>query len=136
MKINRNNMTTKIKKEGTSGPPNINVLNANTKIEGTIQTADDFRLEGSLKGDFISTAKIVIGQTGKITGNIKAGNADIAGTIEGKLEINGILNLKSTGKIIGEVKTKKLVIEEGGIFDVKCDMSNGHNANQKQDLGR
>jgi cytoskeletal protein CcmA (bactofilin family) len=95
-----------------------------TLIKGDIVSQADFRLDGELIGNFTSQGKLVIGPAGKVTGDIKCINADIEGSFKGKIEIEELLNIKATAKIVGEVITGKLSVEPGADFTATCAMKN------------
>ena len=93
-----------------------------TEVTGDIRCKGDIRIDGILKGNLISEGKVVIGSTGKITGEITAKNIDIFGVIEGKLSIKELLSLKSSSKVLGDILTSKISIEPGCIFTGTCKM--------------
>lgn len=93
-----------------------------TKIEGNIQSIADFRLDGELVGNFKSEGKLVIGPAGSIIGDIECKNADIEGNFRGKIEVEELLNVKSTAKIEGNVFVSKLAVEPGALFTATCSM--------------
>ncbi|MFY7988282.1 MAG: bactofilin family protein [Flavobacterium sp.] len=101
----------------------------NRIVEGTIITGDistlaDFRLDGKLKGNFTSEGKIVIGPTGEVIGDIMCKSIDIEGVFSGKLQSEGMLNVKSKAHITGEVIVGKLAVEPGARFEASCEMRN------------
>ena len=49
-------------------------------------------------------------------------NADLEGKLNGKIEVDELLSLKSTAKLQGEISTNKLSIEPGAIFSGNCKM--------------
>jgi cytoskeletal protein CcmA (bactofilin family) len=93
-----------------------------TIIKGDIDSKADFRLDGELIGNFRSTEKLVIGPAGSITGDINCENADIEGKFNGNIEVAGILNVKATASIHGEVSVGKLSVEPGADFSATCAM--------------
>ena len=99
----------------------------NRIVEGTIINGDiisqaDFRLDGSLIGNFQSEGKIVIGPAGSVIGDILCKNADIEGKFEGKIEVVETLNVKAKAIIKGEVIVGKLSVEPGADFSASCIM--------------
>ena len=99
----------------------------NRIVEGTIINGDmisqaDFRLDGSLIGNFQSEGKIVIGPAGSVIGDIVCKNADIEGKFEGKIEVVETLNVKAKAIIKGEVIVGKLSVEPGADFSATCIM--------------
>jgi cytoskeletal protein CcmA (bactofilin family) len=76
-----------------------------------------------VKGTLRSKAKVVVGTSGEVDGDINCHSADVHGQVTGTLKVRDILYLKSTSRISGDIITKKLVIESGAVFDGNCSMS-------------
>jgi cytoskeletal protein CcmA (bactofilin family) len=93
-----------------------------TTIKGDIDSVADFRLDGHLIGNFKSQGKLVVGPAGKVTGDINSLNVDVEGTVEGKIFVEEILNVKSKASIHGEVTCGKLAVEPGADFSATCFM--------------
>lgn len=108
------------KNAGTSS--SINLIGAGTVIEGDIRSNGDLRIDGAVHGNVHSKAKVVIGNTGMIEGNVSCLNADISGTIKGKTSVNELLFLKASSKINGDIITGKLIVEVGASFTGSCNM--------------
>lgn len=99
-----------------------NIIGKETTIEGNITTSGNVRIEGKLIGNLITKAKAVLGNESKLEGKIVAQNAEIAGTLEGTIEISELLILKPTAVVKGDIITKKLVFEKEARFNGKCIM--------------
>lgn len=115
------------KKVGTTGgdsPNRLNVIVEGSKIIGDFIAESNVRIDGEIKGNVSSSSKIVIGQSGFISGNLVCADADVEGRIEGTLKVEGLLTLRSKAKIVGEITTSKIQIEEGAEFSGECKMSN------------
>lgn len=106
--------------EGTSS--SINLIGAGTVIEGDIRSNGDIRIDGTVYGHVISKAKVVIGATGVVEGDVNSQNSDVSGTIKGKTVVSELLFLKATSKVIGDIVTGKLVVEVGATFTGSCNM--------------
>ena len=110
---------------------NINLIGLGTEIQGDILCNGDLRIDGNLVGNIVAKGKVVIGETGKIKGEITCKNIDISGLVDGKITVSELLSLKSTAKVMGDMATNRLAIEPGSRFTGYCDMSgNG----EKKDL--
>ena len=94
-----------------------------TKITGDIATETDFRIDGELTGNFVSTGRLVLGPSGIIIGDVVCNNADIEGKLKGKVNVNELLNVKAKASIEGEVTVGKLAVEPGADFSASCIMS-------------
>jgi cytoskeletal protein CcmA (bactofilin family) len=101
----------------------INLLGAGTEIVGNITSGSDIRIDGSLSGNLKTKGKVVIGETGSVLGEIHCKNADVDGSIEGKIVVAELLSLKAPSNIKGDIKAKKLAIEPGAKFTGNCNMS-------------
>ncbi len=109
-------------KNGSNGSALVNLIGAGTKIQGEVNSAGDIRIDGKVSGVISSSAKIVVGPTGNIDGDVVCQNADISGHIEGKIVVSELLYLKSTAHIEGEITTAKIVVEAGAKFNGTCNM--------------
>lgn len=99
-----------------------NALTAGSKIVGTVFADTDYRIDGLIDGDLQCTGKVVIGEAGKVKGTIACQNAEILGTLEGKINCQQQLSLRATCQVEGEVTTKTLIVEPGAIFNGSCSM--------------
>ena len=106
----------------TSGNGSINIIGAGTVIEGEIKSNGDIRIDGTIRGSVTSKAKVVVGSTGTIEGDVFCQNADISGVIKGKTTVMEMLFLKSPARINGDIQTGKLVVEVGASFTGNCSM--------------
>lgn len=102
----------------------VNQIKAGTHIEGEIRSNGDMRIDGTLKGTIHTQGKLVIGPTGQIDGEISCLNAEVHGTINGKITVNELLSLKATSKLLGDIVVGKLAIEPGAQFSGSCVMGN------------
>jgi cytoskeletal protein CcmA (bactofilin family) len=100
-----------------------NIIAFGTIIKGDIESDGDFRIEGVLTGTVKAKGKIVIGETGRIEGEIYCQNADISGKIKGKMEVAELTVLKATSNFEGDITTNKLSIEPGALFSGTCHMT-------------
>lgn len=97
-------------------------LSSSTIIEGDIELDNDIRIAGSVVGRITTTGAVIVEQTGKVKGEIKASSATIAGKIQGNIECDGLLVLESRSKFVGDVKTRQIVINENAEFQGNCAM--------------
>jgi len=105
--------------------PSVDIIESSTKIVGDIFSEADFRIDGIVEGNVITSGKIVVGKSGKINGKINCSNADISGSISGKIEVNEVLSLMSESLIQGDIVTGKLSVEEGAQVEASISMKSG-----------
>jgi len=104
------------------GSGSINLIGAGTVIEGDVKAMGDIRVDGTIIGSVSSKSKVVVGSTGQILGDVFCQNADISGSVKGKMTVAEMMFLKATSKINGDIVTGKLVVEVGASFTGNCNM--------------
>ena len=105
--------------------PSVDIIESSTKIVGDIYSKADFRIDGIVEGNITTTGKVVVGKSGKINGKINSSNADISGSVSGKIEVAETLSLMSESLIQGDIVTGKLSVEEGAQVDASISMKSG-----------
>ena len=109
-------------KNNVSESQSVNIIGAGTTIEGDITTNGDMRIDGSLTGSINVKGKLVVGPSGMVEGEIICQNADVSGTIKGKIGVAELLSLKSSSKLNGDIITNKIAVEPGAAFSGSCSM--------------
>lgn len=118
----KENETQNTNSNSSSGMNSINTLSQGTKIEGSIFADSDIRIDGNLIGNLECTGRVIVGPSGNIDGIINCANAVIEGSFKGTITVKDQLHVKETATINGEVKTGKLIVQPGAIFNVTCQM--------------
>lgn len=93
-----------------------------TSFEGNIESLGNIRIDGVIVGNVKCKAKIVMGESALVEGNIISQNAEIAGEVRGLIEVTDLLVLKPTGIVNGDIVANKMVVESGGAFNGQCKM--------------
>jgi cytoskeletal protein CcmA (bactofilin family) len=115
-------MTTTQTTNGSTSGPVLNIIGTGTSIEGAIKCDGDIRIDGHVKGTINSKARIVVGATGAVEGDLICENADVSGKIFGSVKTEDMLFLKSTAYMEGDITTGKMVVEAGAKFNGNCRM--------------
>lgn len=110
------------KKEVKQPAGQISILGEGMTLQGNVETAGDVRIDGTLKGNLRCKARVVLGPTGLIEGDVHCGQADIMGTIEGRVWANESLQLRGDACVTGDIHAAKLVIEPSANFNGQCKM--------------
>jgi cytoskeletal protein CcmA (bactofilin family) len=116
----------KSKSESNQTLQSISIISSDSTIKGDMTSEGDIRIDGKLIGNIHCKAKIIIGQEGKVEGNLNGNQADILGTIIGDIKMTGQLNLLENSIINGNIHVGKLQMESTVIFNGKCVMGNNH----------
>jgi cytoskeletal protein CcmA (bactofilin family) len=99
-----------------------NIIGKGTSITGDIESAGNLRIDGKLKGNIKCKSKVALGEGSVVEGNIVAQNAEIQGEVLGIIDVSDVLILKNTAKVSGDIRTVRLVIEDGAQFIGNCKM--------------
>ena len=101
----------------------VNTIAQGTQIEGNIHTTNDCRIDGTIKGNVVSNAKIVVGKSGQIQGNISCNSIEIEGLVVAEtLIVKELLSMKATARLTGNITVGKIAIEPGAEFSGTCKM--------------
>lgn len=95
----------------------ISFIGPGLRIVGDCESGDTIRIEGTVEGGVRAKKAIVIGEQGRVTGDIETADAKIAGAVQGKLDIGSRLELASTAVIDGEIRAARMMLEEGGVVN-------------------
>lgn len=100
------------------------------KVEGSFFVPTTTRIDGTIKGDLTGENGIVIGNQGKVEGNVCASEVIVYGTVKGNIEADR-LELKRGANINGDINVNNLITEQGANFNGKCAMkSQEHNVTE------
>lgn len=97
-------------------------LDKGVRLEGTLELAGTFRLDGEVKGNVISEQTLILGESAKVEGQIEGNHVVISGRFDGVIFAKGRVEIQPKGVVTGEIHSPCLVIEPGGIFDGRCHM--------------
>lgn len=91
-------------------------------IDGNVKAPAYVRIEGRITGDVTIDEGLILGEKGLITGNIITKEMIVYGTVKGHISCQS-LEIRSTGRIVGDIKTQVLQVETGGSHNGKLSMS-------------
>lgn len=100
----------------------INTLVEGTQVQGEITAQNDLRIDGSITGTIRCEGKLIIGISGRIDGTVNCQNAVIEGKFKGEMNVVEVLDVRETASVQGEIKTSKLLVQNGASFNGNCDM--------------
>lgn len=119
-----------------SGGGGVNTIDTQTSITGDLKAGGDIRIDGTLTGNLICEAKLIIGPKGRIEGDVTCLNATIEGTFKGNLVVKEMLTLQATADVTGDVKAKKMAVLGGCQISGTCTVpytGTGNSSSQKTD---
>ncbi len=97
-------------------------LGKETSFNGVMRFKDSLKIDGTFTGEIVSTGFLYIENGASVTANIRVGSVVIGGTVKGNVEATEKLEMLATGKVFGNIRTAKLKIADGVVFEGKCEM--------------
>ncbi|MDR1687383.1 MAG: polymer-forming cytoskeletal protein [Clostridiales bacterium] len=108
------------------------VIGEELKIDGgIIRGKGNIRVDGELTAQIDIDGSIVVGETGRITGDVSVIHSLVAGKIEGNLVCSGTLHLSPTADFSGNITVGAIIIDEGAKFSGNCQMMNAQTVPSK-----
>jgi len=98
------------------------LIGSGTSLKGDITSSGDLRIDGTLVGNIICSAKVIIGANGVVEGDVSGLTADIMGKVSGTIKVKELLQLKSNCQVNGNIHSAKLQIEPAANFNGQCHM--------------
>lgn len=103
-------------------PNSATLISNGTTIQGDVTSNSDLRIDGTVKGNVSCAAKIIVGPSGLVEGNIDGRLADITGKVIGNVSVKEILQLRSESNVRGNISAATLQIDSAAIFNGECKM--------------
>ena len=103
----------------------VTVVGQGARLEGTIVSAGSLRIDGQVKGQINADGDVMLSPQSQVEADIDAENVIVAGRFKGNITVKGKAELARGGRVDGNVTSKTLVIQEGGIFCGQSNMDGG-----------
>lgn len=100
------------------------LISAGTTVQGDLKSQSDLRIDGTIHGNVSCGAKVVIGPSGFVEGNIEGAHADISGRLVGNVVAKEMVQLRTKCQVQGNVTAASLQIDAGAIFNGQSQMGN------------
>jgi cytoskeletal protein CcmA (bactofilin family) len=104
-----------------------------TSFEGKLNYTGAVRLDGRFKGEIRSDDTLIIGETGRIEGEIHVGSVIIQGEIVGNVYAKEKVQLHHPGRVIGDMIAPTVVMDEGAVFEGNCKMKEKKKEDKKNE---
>ncbi len=112
-------------REGVGTPPEavISIIGPGMKVVGDCLTDGTVRVEGTVEGSVKAGKAVVVGKQGAVIGDVQTQDAVISGRVTGTLVAESRLELQATCQIDGDVRTRRMQLEEGALLNGTVHMS-------------
>lgn len=101
-----------------------NVIGENSYFSGKFLINGSLRIDGRFEGKYLQADQLYIGPNGKVKTNINAVSVIIEGLVIGNINATNRVLLMPTAKILGDIKTPELIIQNGVILEGRCTIAN------------
>jgi cytoskeletal protein CcmA (bactofilin family) len=112
------------KDKGITMEKKLTVIAEGTILKGNLKSEDSVQIDGFFEGDLEVKQSLIVGPMASIKANINAGEVKISGQVNGNIIAKDRLEILSSGKLFGDIKSPRLTIAEGVVFEGHCSMGN------------
>lgn len=98
-------------------------IGENSFLEGRFLVKGNMRIDGTFEGKALQVDQLQIGAKAKVKTNINATSVVIEGLVIGNISATRRILLLSTARVLGELKTPELIIQDGVILEGRCTIS-------------
>lgn len=100
----------------------ISLIAPGMKVIGDCETDGTIRIEGRIEGTIRAGKSVVVGRSGEVIGDIFTQDAVISGRVSGNIAAESRLELQSTCDIQGELRSRRVQLDEGARFNGQVHM--------------
>lgn len=99
------------------------VLGKSVMLKGQIFSREDLTVDGEVEGTVeMQEHRLTVGPNGKVMASIKAREIVVFGTIHGNVDVADRIDIRKDAKLVGDIKTARIVIEDGAYFKGSIDI--------------
>jgi cytoskeletal protein CcmA (bactofilin family) len=103
----------------------VTIVGAGARLDGNVVSAGSLRIDGQVKGQINADGDVSLSPQSQVEADIRAQNVSVAGRFKGNIIVKGKAHLARGGRIEGNITSKTLVVEEGGMFHGQSIMDGG-----------
>ncbi len=121
--VSPSDQRTRVQEEPKSAVSDLAVIGRAMVIKGDVRSREGLYVDGELDGSLeLTDSRLTVGPNGRITADITAREIEILGCVTGDLEASKRIAIRSRGRLIGDLRTPAIVIEEGAYFKGKIEI--------------
>lgn len=100
------------------------VIGKSVTIRGQIFSREDLTVDGEVDGSIEAQEnRLTVGPNGKLQAGIKAREIVVLGTVNGNVEASDKIDIRRDARLVGDLKTSRIVIEDGAYFKGSIDIT-------------
>jgi cytoskeletal protein CcmA (bactofilin family) len=101
------------------------IIGEGTRFKGEFDLNGLLRIDGDFTGTIRTTGKVLVGRNGRAECTLHAGTVVVGGVVRGEIFSSEKVIILSTGFVLGNITTPRLIVEEGVIFNGTCRVTAG-----------
>ncbi len=98
------------------------VIGSSIVIDGEISGGEDLVILGTVKGRIALKESLFVESSGVIEADIETANVEVAGQVTGNIAASEKVELKANCKVVGDIRSPRILIADGAIFKGSVDM--------------
>ena len=99
------------------------IIGKSVVLKGQIYGREDLTIDGEVEGTVeLQEHRLTIGPNGKVVATIKAREIVVLGTVHGNVEAREKIDIRKEAKVVGDIRTARIVIEDGAYFKGSIDI--------------
>ena len=98
------------------------LLGRGSEFEGKLTFEGTVRIDGKLSGEIFTDDVLIIGEGADVKAEINVGSIIIEGSVQGNITAKRSVEIRTPGRVRGNITTPSLYVEKGVIFDGNCQM--------------
>ncbi len=98
-------------------------MGEDTVFNGSLTFDGAVRIDGKFEGQVKTVDTLIVGEKGELNADISAGVLIVKGKINGSIVATSRVEIHSTSKVVGDIRTPSLLVEVGAVYHGHCDMT-------------
>jgi cytoskeletal protein CcmA (bactofilin family) len=110
---------------GAGEASNMAVIGKGMLIRGQIRSGEHIHVDGEIDGTLqLAGYDLTVAAQGRVRADVTAREVDTAGAIEGNVDASKKITIRRGGRLLGDLRTPGIVIEDGAYFKGKIEIVN------------
>ena len=112
------------KKKKVAPVSSASIITPGTSIKGEIKCDGNILINGEFEGGIISQGEVVVGKSGRVSGEIQSQKLLVSGEFKGNY-VGEVIDIMPYGKVYGDVKVNNIIIEPNAVFEGETKIVSG-----------
>lgn len=111
--------------EGIVNVSNLTVIGKAMVVRGHVKSKESLHIEGEVDGTLeLPGARLTVGAAARVAADARAREIEVIGSMTGDLDASKKITVRKGGRLVGDLRTPGIVIEEGAYYKGKIEIVN------------